>query len=321
MEYSLDHLGSIADRHIASLHYPTLAPGLFEPVKYTFTTGGKRLRPALCMAVYAALSGKAPEEIVSQASAVEMFHNFTLLHDDVMDRAEVRRGLPTVHVKWNTATAILSGDAMLSLAYEMLADGAADRFARLFAIFSKTAMEVYEGQQLDMEFESRDDVSVDEYMQMIALKTSVLIGCACSLGAEMAGAATDIAAKFYEYGLKFGLAFQMRDDWLDTFGDPAVFGKGIGGDILCDKKTWLRTMATAAAPAEVSAISGEKLAPAAKIEAMTTLYRKLGLDKACDEAARAYSNEAIAALEGVTMPDEAREFFGNLAIKAATRDK
>ena len=191
MEYTLEYLGTEADRYLAELSYPTTAPGLFEPVKYTFETGGKRVRPAVCMATYAALSGRDPHEIINQACAIEMFHNFTLLHDDVMDRAEVRRGRPPVHVKWDTASAILSGDAMLTLAYDMIADGSGEHFAKIFRLFSKTAMEIYEGQQLDMEFESRSDVSVEEYMEMITLKTSVLIGCACRMGAELAGADAD----------------------------------------------------------------------------------------------------------------------------------
>ncbi|MBD5233496.1 MAG: polyprenyl synthetase family protein [Bacteroidales bacterium] len=320
MEYTLEYLGTEADRYLAELSYPTTAPGLFEPVKYTFETGGKRVRPAVCMATYAALSGRDPHEIINQACAIEMFHNFTLLHDDVMDRAEVRRGRPTVHVKWDTASAILSGDAMLTLAYDMIADGSGEHFAKIFRLFSKTAMEIYEGQQLDMEFESRSDVSVEEYMEMITLKTSVLIGCACRMGAELAGADADTCRRFYDYGMLYGLSFQMRDDWLDTFGDPAVFGKEIGGDILCDKKTWLRIMAEKEAPAETAAAAAISN-PEEKVEAMRSLYRSLGLDRLCDETARSFSNQAKEAIASVSMPEAAREFFDNLALKACTRQK
>ncbi len=320
MEYTLEYLGKEADRYLAELSYPTTAPGLFEPVKYTFETGGKRLRPAVCMAAYAALSGKDVHEVISQACAIEMFHNFTLLHDDVMDRAEVRRGKPTVHVKWNTSSAILSGDAMLTLAYDMIAEGAGARFASIFHLFSKTAMEIYEGQQLDMEFEDRRDVSIEEYMEMITLKTSVLIGCACRLGAEMAEADADTCRRFYDYGMLYGLAFQMRDDWLDTFGDPALFGKEIGGDILCDKKTWLRIMAEKEAPEETAAAASIE-EPEKKIEAMRTLYIRLGLDRLCEETALAYSAQAKEAIAEVAMPEAARNFFYTLADKASTRLK
>lgn len=319
MEYTLDYLGSLADGHITSLSYPEVAANLYEPIKYTFATGGKRLRPALCLAVFSALSHKAPVEAINQAMAVEMFHNFTLLHDDVMDRADMRRGHPTVHVKWDLSSAILSGDTMLTLAYDLLSEGAGHHFEALFRLFSRTAMEVYQGQQLDMEFEKRNDVSTEEYMEMIKLKTSVLLGCACKLGAIMASAPTSAADSFYEYGLRLGLAFQMRDDWLDTFGDPKIFGKEIGGDIMCDKKTWLRTMAEAKAPEALAAIDSTDKAD--KIARTTELYRQLGLDEECRAKAMHYADTAIEALANVKLDADARRFFEDTARKAATREK
>ena len=211
-----------------------------DPVRYTLQAGGKRIRPVLTLAVADAISPDGRHLAVNQAAAIELFHNFTLLHDDVMDRADMRRGRPTVHRQWNEATAILSGDAMLTLAGITMMKGCDQaRLRPVMRMFNRTAMEIYEGQQHDMDFESRTDVTVGEYMEMIRLKTSVLLGCACALGAIITGADETVTDAFYGYGESLGLAFQLRDDYLDTYGDPATFGKQIGGDIACDKKTWL----------------------------------------------------------------------------------
>lgn len=321
MEFTTDYFTRLAEAGVAAIKYPSTTPGLYEPIRYAMSAGGKRIRPALTLAVYSALTGRDPEEIVSQAVAVEMFHNFTLLHDDVMDKADVRRGLPTVHKKWNENVAILSGDTMLSMAYGLLADGAGDRFATIFDVFNRTAIEVYEGQQLDMEFESRRFVTVEEYMEMIRLKTSVLLGCACRIGAMLAGASDDVCNSFYEYGISLGLAFQLRDDWLDTFGDPAVFGKEIGGDILNEKKTWLLITSLAEAGDEVDNILRQNLDAPAKIEHVTRVYNRLGLSERCAELVRRHSEEAIAAISAVEMSPEAFGYFKSLATEAETRSR
>lgn len=321
MEFTTEYFTHLAEAGVAAIKYPSTTPGLYEPIRYAMSAGGKRLRPALTLAVYSALTGRTPEPIVSQAVAVEMFHNFTLLHDDVMDKADVRRGLPTVHRKWNENVAILSGDTMLSMAYGLLADGAGDRFAALFAVFNRTAIEVYEGQQLDMEFESRRIVTVEEYMEMIRLKTSVLLGCACRIGAMLAGASDDVCNSFYEYGISLGLAFQLRDDWLDTFGDPAVFGKKIGGDILNEKKTWLLITSLAEAGDEVDNILRQNLDAPAKIEHVTRVYNRLGLSERCAELVRRHSEEAVAAICAVEMSPEAFGYFKSLATEAETRSR
>lgn len=321
MEFTTDYFTRLAEAGVAAIKYPSTTPGLYEPIRYAMSAGGKRLRPALTLAVYSALTGRDPEAIVSQAVAVEMFHNFTLLHDDVMDNADVRRGMPTVHKKWNENVAILSGDTMLSMAYGLLADGAGDRFAALFDVFNRTAIEVYEGQQLDMEFESRRFVTVDEYMEMIRLKTSVLLGCACRMGAMLAGASEVVCNSFYEYGISLGLAFQLRDDWLDTFGDPAVFGKEIGGDILNEKKTWLLITSLAEAGDEVDNILRQNLDAPAKIEHVTRVYNRLGLSDRCDELVRRHSEEAVAAISAVEMSPEAFAYFKSLATEAETRSR
>ncbi len=320
MEFTLDYFAGLAEEAARNLHYPATTPGLYAPIQYAMASGGKRIRPALCLAVYNAVCHKDPAAAINQAMAVEMFHNFTLLHDDVMDNADVRRGRATVHRKWGENAAILSGDTMLSMAYGLLADGAGADFAAIFEVFNRTAIEVYEGQQLDMEFEDRSDVTVDEYMEMIRLKTSVLLGCACRIGAMLAGAPEDVCDSFYNYGISLGLAFQLQDDWLDTFGDPAVFGKEIGGDILNNKKTWLLITGLAESEDELEGILGEDLEPAEKIGQVTRVYNRLDLANRCAALAMRYADEAVAALKGIELDEKARSFFESLAKDAATRN-
>ncbi len=320
MEFTLDYFAGLAEEAARNMSYPATTPGLYAPIQYAMASGGKRIRPALCLAVYNAVCHKDPAAAINQAMAVEMFHNFTLLHDDVMDNADVRRGRATVHRKWGENAAILSGDTMLSMAYGLLADGAGADFAAIFEVFNRTAIEVYEGQQLDMEFEDRSDVTVDEYMEMIRLKTSVLLGCACRIGAMLAGAPEDVCDSFYNYGISLGLAFQLQDDWLDTFGDPAVFGKEIGGDILNNKKTWLLITGLAESEDELEGILGEDLEPAEKIGQVTRVYNRLDLANRCAALAMRYADEAVAALKGIELDEKARSFFESLAKDAATRN-
>lgn len=319
MAFNPEQFTNIIDEAINSIVYPSTAPSLFEPVKYTLASGGKRLRPTLTLAVYEALSRRNPEEAVNQALAIELYHNFTLLHDDVMDRAELRRGRPTVHCKWNDNVAILSGDAMLTLASQYLCRNAGGHLAALSECFNRTAMEVYEGQQLDMEFERRDDVTVAEYMEMIRLKTSVLLAGACRLGAILAGASEEVCNAIADYGEALGLAFQLRDDWLDTFGDPAVFGKEIGGDIVNRKKTWLLITGLNEAPDLLPSIIAEDLEDAELISQVRRVYLQLHLDRRCNELAEKYSAKAIECLSKIDMDVDARNFFQNLARQASSR--
>lgn len=319
MAFDSEQFTNIIDEAINSIAYPSTAPSLFEPVKYTLESGGKRLRPTLTLAVYEALSRRNPEEAVNQALAIELYHNFTLLHDDVMDRAELRRGRPTVHCKWNDNVAILSGDAMLTLASQYLCKNAGEHLAALSECFNRTAMEVYEGQQLDMEFERRDDVTVAEYMEMIRLKTSVLLAGACRLGAILAGASDEVCNAIADYGEALGLAFQLRDDWLDTFGDPAVFGKEIGGDIVNRKKTWLLITGLNEAPDQLPSIIAEDLEDAELISQVRHVYLQLHLDRRCNELAEKYSAKAIECLSKIDMDVDARNFFQNLARQASSR--
>lgn len=211
---------------------------LYDPVHYILQLGGKRLRPLLTL-LSAQMYGSTIEKALDASLAVEVFHNFTLLHDDIMDDADLRRGKETVHVKWDVNTGILSGDAMLIMAYRLFNSYDPQTFYELNQVFSTTALEVCDGQQYDVDFETRDDVTIDEYIEMIRLKTSVLLGCALQMGAIIAGESKEEQQKIYDYGIHLGIAFQLMDDYLDAFGDPATFGKEVGGDIRENKKTYL----------------------------------------------------------------------------------
>lgn len=311
---------NLVEQGIKSIEYPAQPAGLYAPIKYTLDGGGKRLRPSLTLAVCDAF-GVEPTSALNQALAVEMFHNFTLLHDDVMDNAEMRRGRPTVHVKWDDRTAILSGDAMLTLSM-MLAvhDCPEDKLAAVVRLLNRTAMEVYQGQQYDMDFESRKSVTVDEYIEMIRLKTSVLIGCACSMGALMAGADRRSKQAMFTYGERLGLAFQLQDDYLDTFGDPIVFGKEIGGDIVNDKKTWL--LITALNEDTAGVVRHQIDEPGddeEKVEAVREVYERLDLPKRCNDFIERYLQEAIAALDDADLTPGAKRFFADLAMSTRNR--
>ncbi len=306
---------------ISNLRLPEQPAGLYDPIRYTLDCGGKRLRPVLALAACEAM-GKDPKTAVHQAIAIEMFHNFTLLHDDVMDRADVRRGRPTVHIKWDENTAILSGDAMLTTSTMLLAVKAGEHLQQALELFNGTAMNIYEGQQLDVDFESRTDVTVEEYMEMIRLKTSVLLGCACGMGALMAGAPFETQVRFFDYGVNLGLAFQLQDDYLDTYGNPETFGKAIGGDILNDKKTWLLIMAMREdTTGTITSLLGKTDDPQGKIEKVREIYNTLGLPERIHELISAYIDSAIKNLDHMELSPEARAFFMDLALKSATRDK
>lgn len=317
--FTSEYLIKYIDSAISKIEYPKEPKGLYDPIKYALEEGGKRLRPLLTLATCDVLGGDI-EVAKNQAIGVEMFHNFTLLHDDVMDKADVRRGKPAVHCKWNEATAILSGDAMLTLASQYMAKGDATKIWDVLSLFNTTAMEVYQGQQYDMDFERRLDVSVDEYIEMIRLKTSVLLGCACKLGAIMAGAFDSERNAFYKYGERLGLAFQLQDDYLDTYGDSNVFGKKIGGDIINDKKTWLLISAIAEdETGEIKAMIGADVDPEKKIERFRIVYDKLNLGTRCHDLMKKYSQEAIDALKTIGLSDSDMDFFRELAQKAICR--
>ncbi len=316
---SLKEISALIDQGIANLPIPAKPEGLYGPIRYTMESGGKRLRPTLLLTCAAACGGDIKKSL-PQALGLEMFHNFTLLHDDVMDNAEVRRGRPTVHRRWNRNTAILSGDAMLTLASQLMGDCDKAILPEVMSLFNKTALEVYEGQQLDMDYESRLDVTIPEYIDMIRLKTSVLLACACRMGVLTAGGSEKLMDDLYEYGESLGIAFQLQDDYLDTFGDPLVFGKETGGDILNEKKTWLWISACNEDESGVmqEAIAG-KYNEDDKVKNVREVYRRLELDKRIVDLIGVYSNMALDALSRTGLGHEEKEILTGLTRSLATR--
>lgn len=314
-----DAINGIKDR------YPKQPARLYDPIYYTMALGGKRLRPVLMLMACEAVGGKAGEALIP-AVGLELFHNFTLLHDDLMDRADVRRGRPTVYRQWNDNVAILSGDAMLTMATQHIARARAEVLPQVIELYNKTAMEIYEGQQWDMDFEDRDDVKVDEYLEMIRLKTSVLLGCATKMGALLGGACKATAEDFYRVGVSTGLAFQLQDDVLDVWGDPATFGKATGGDIINNKKTFLlinaMNMATGDDAVQLKHwLETTDAKPEEKIPAVTAIYEKLGLRQLSKEYINLYSNHALETLAAMHIDAEAKDAFNNLIVKLIKRDR
>lgn len=307
---------------IAAIPYPAEPDQLYAPIAYHMALGGKRIRPVLVLMACDALGGDAAGAL-DAALGIEMFHNFTLLHDDVMDNADVRRGKPTVHRKWSSNTAILSGDTMLTLATQFIARTGN---SAVMDLFNKTAIEIYEGQQWDMDFEDRNDVTVEEYINMIRLKTSVLLGCALKTGALLAeGAEVDCQA-LYEAGVNMGLAFQLQDDLLDVWGDPKTFGKEIGGDIMNNKKTFLLINAMQLAKGDDADelrhwLNDPYATRVEKVAAVTALYERLGVRQLAQEAIADYNARAIEAFNRVKISDEDKQAFVDLANSLAGRNK
>ncbi len=310
----------IADA-MTRIDYPTSCKGLYRPVDYTLQAGGKRLRPLLALAVCQAL-GKDPAIALPQAIAVEMFHNFTLIHDDVMDHSDLRRGRPTVMKRWGEVQAILSGDALLTMATMQAAKCDSAVLPRVLALFNKTALEVYEGQQFDTAFETRSRVSIASYIEMIRLKTSVLLGCACAMGALMAGADDAVQQSFYNFGVNLGLAFQLRDDYLDTYGDPDIFGKPIGGDIVNRKHTWLYITAVNEARPQMEKIySSTSMSAKRRIKDVTNIYNTLNIGPRCEQLISKYCKAALTTLASTGISAEDRAWFENLVNRLASRVK
>ncbi len=310
--------------YIESLDYAHEPMNLYEPVKYILSLGGKRIRPAMMLMAYNMYHSDV-EKILDPALALEIYHNFTLLHDDLMDNADVRRGKPTVHKRWDANTAILSGDVMLSLAdvYMSRVDDA--HFREVMATFHKTSIEIAEGQQYDMDFETRTDVTEAEYIEMIRLKTSVLLACALKIGAILGGASKEDAQHLYRLGECIGLAFQLRDDYLDVYGDPTKFGKKIGGDILCNKKTYLYINALRLANAEQRAVldywaTATDIVPEEKIAAVTEVYNQVGLPEMSRTIEEHYYSQAKAELEALSVTSEQKEVLRQFMTMLMERD-
>ena len=305
---------------IAAIPYPQQPSQLYEPIAYHMALGGKRVRPVLALMACDALGGDTAAAL-DAAVGIEMFHNFTLLHDDVMDNADVRRGKPTVHRRWNDNTAILSGDTMLTIATQYIARTAN---WQVMDLFNKTAIEIYEGQQWDMDYEERNDVTVEEYINMIRLKTSVLLGCALKTGALIARADDKDADMIYQAGVNMGLAFQLRDDVLDVWGDPVTFGKEIGGDIMNNKKTFLLINAMQLATGDNADelrhwLNDPYTSREDKVAGVTALYERLGVRQMAEDAITGYNDLAVAAFNQLKISDDDKASFIALANKLSGR--
>jgi geranylgeranyl diphosphate synthase type II len=322
---TFEEIQSIITTEIEQINWNKEPKGLYEPIGYVLSMGGKRIRPALTLMGCNLFSDNVLPAL-NTALGIEIFHNFTLLHDDIMDRAEVRRGKPTVHKKWNDNTAILSGDVMQIAAYQFIAQTPTEYLKPVLDIFSKTAAEICEGQQYDVDFENRDFVKAEEYLEMIRLKTAVLLGCALKCGAFIGGAGEEDAQNLYNFGNNIGLAFQLKDDLLDVYGDEATFGKKIGSDILSNKKTYLLIhaidLATGNDATELHKwlkITDENLA-SEKIKVITLIYNKLGVKEICEDKMHEFYTKAIANLEKVDVFDNKKQELRNLADKLMFRN-
>jgi len=315
----------MVNEFIDKLPYTRKPESLYEPIKYVLSIGGKRIRPVLMLMSYNMFKDD-PQSILMPACGIETYHNYTLLHDDLMDNADVRRGRPTVHRKWDANTAILSGDSMLVVAFQRIAACAPDKLRPVLDLFTETALEIGEGQQYDMDFETRNDVAEEEYIEMIRLKTSVLLACAVKIGAILAGASDADADNLYKFGERMGLAFQLQDDLLDVYGDPAVFGKAIGGDITSNKKTYMLINALRLADDRQRAelerwIGMSEFDRAEKIAAVTAIYDETGIRKLCESRIDSYFAESEQYLDKVSVSAERKENLRRFTAEMMRREK
>jgi geranylgeranyl diphosphate synthase type II len=310
--------------HLRQIELPETPRDLYYPIEYILDIGGKRIRPVLVL-LSADLYGAGTGDALPAATAVEIFHNFTLIHDDIMDAAPLRRGKETVHEKWDTNTAILSGDAMLIEAYRQLEYYPPELFKPMIQFFSKTALEVCEGQRYDMDFETRDQVGIDQYLKMIEYKTAVLLGCALRMGALVGGASPADQEAMYVFGIQLGLAFQLQDDYLDVFGDPETFGKQVGGDIIENKKTFLYLraleLASAAEARELRDLYSIKTRdPQAKVERVTQIFASSGSAEGARDLIRQYTDEAFQQLESLKLPEDRKSVLKEFGEWLLNRD-
>ncbi len=324
--FTISELDKYVENGLAALDLRQEPKELYEPIEYMISIGGKRLRPELCLLAYNLFSDKIDKPVLYPALALEIFHGFTLIHDDIMDQAELRRGQQTVYRKWNDNIAILSGDVMSIKAYELLAKCPGEVLPQVLALFSRTAAQVCEGQQYDMNFENIPYITMEDYISMISLKTAVLIACSAKMGALIAGADEKISQALYDFAFNLGIAFQIQDDLFDTFGQGNVFGKKIGGDILNNKKTWLLVesfkVADNAQKQELNAImalteeQGEE-----KIARMQRMYETLGIKEGANKAIMGYFNNAVAIIDKIDFNQAQREQLMLFADKLVKRIK
>lgn len=309
--YNAEQLLNKVNDFIDHLPYDRRPASLYDPIEYVLSLGGKRIRPVLMLLAYN-LYRENPESILMQAVALETYHNYTLLHDDLMDNADMRRGHDTVHKKWDANKAILSGDSMLVLAYQRMQQCDVRHLQAVLDVFTETALEIGEGQEYDITFETRNDVTEDEYIEMIRLKTSVLLACAMQIGAILADAPEEDISNLYKFGEQLGLAFQLQDDLLDVYGNSAVFGKAIGGDITSNKKTYMLINAMNRANPEqrhelMRWIEAKEFDRAEKVRAVTALYDQIGIRQLCEQKINYYFDECRKYLAKVNVSDERKQ--------------
>jgi len=320
--YTLKELQELINKEISNQKIGREPFTLYDPINYTLESGGKRIRPVLVLLACNLFSDDVSQAILP-AIGLEIFHNFTLLHDDIMDHADIRRGNPTVHKKWNENTAILSGDAMFIKAYDYFLDCKSPNFREILKVFNQTALEVCEGQQYDMEFEDRENVSVEEYLRMIELKTSVLLAGALKIGALIGGADEKNANLLYEFGRNIGLAFQLQDDYLDVYGDVEVFGKQIGGDIVANKKTFMLINALQLAKGsdlkELKDLLANNIEKEEKVISVTKIYNDLKVKDLAQKEINAYTDKALEYLDHVSVDISNKNELKNLAEKLINR--
>ena len=308
---TIKDITQIVNDGINNLPYERSPKTLYEPIIYTMSQGGKRIRPVLTLLSYYLFKNDIHEALPC-AMGLEMYHNYTLLHDDLMDNADMRRGNMTVHKKWDANTAILSGDSMLVLSYQLMSKCPKHLLPQILNAFTITALEIGEGQQYDMDFEKRTDVTEDEYIEMIRLKTSVLLACAAKIGAILGGASDEEQAHAYLFGEQLGLAFQLQDDFLDVYGDEKIFGKKIGGDITSNKKTYMLIKALERAEGEYKQqleywIQAQEFDRNEKVNAVTEIYTQLGIDKLAKEKIDKYFSSALYHLDSICVPAERKK--------------
>jgi geranylgeranyl diphosphate synthase type II len=322
--HSIEQLQFIINKAIADTKYTSEPAELYEPISYLMQLGGKRMRPVLVL-ISTELFGGNVLKALDAAIGIELFHNFTLMHDDIMDKAPLRRGNPTVHVKWNESAAILSGDVMFVEAYKLMIKVEDSILRKVLDIFSDTASGVCQGQQADMNFEKRDDVGLEEYIEMIRLKTAVLLAGSMQIGAIIGGAEQEQADLLYEFGENLGLAFQLQDDILDVYGDPEKFGKQVGGDILADKKTFLLIKARELAIGETALeldrwLNNSDVLPENKVNAITTIYNSIGVRKLAEAEMENYVLKALNALDKIAVDNTRKELLRGFAEHLLIRE-
>ncbi|HWZ03280.1 MAG TPA: polyprenyl synthetase family protein [Mucilaginibacter sp.] len=320
----LQDLQELISEAVDKLNLPASPDTLYEPVSYILSLGGKRMRPALLL-MACDLFGGDVNAAISPALAIEVFHNFTLMHDDIMDNAPLRRGKTTVHERWGHNTGILSGDAMLVLSYQLMMEVQNHLLREVLDVFNTTALGVCEGQQLDMDFEQRAEVHVDEYLEMIRLKTSVLLGGALKIGALIGGAEMEDAELLYSFGEYLGIAFQLQDDILDVYGDPDKFGKQVGGDIISNKKTWLLIraleLATGTQKTELDSwIAYKEFDNNEKVAAVTKIYDELNIRQFAEHAMETFADKAFMALDAINLPEAQKLYLRNFADGLLVRE-